>query len=304
MKTSKRTMYHSFSITACAGAVLLMTSAALAQNLFVSDSNGNIYEITPGGAQSTFASGLSYPYGIAFNSAGDLFVGDSADNAGETGNITEITPNGTASVFASGLDPHGVAFNTAGDLFEEDYNTGNLYEYTPKGVQSTFATGLSFPLSMAFNSSGYLFVGEGYGSGNGYIEEITPTGTQSTFASGLNFPNALAFNNAGDLFEADVGSGTVFEFSPTGGRSTFASISGANALAFNSAGDLFVASSSGLITEVAPNGTQTSFASVSGIPTAIEFQPVPEPSVFGLAGAGAVAWIAFAYSRKGRMRRV
>jgi hypothetical protein len=27
---------------------------------------GNIYEYTPGGVQSTFASGLSYPWGMAF----------------------------------------------------------------------------------------------------------------------------------------------------------------------------------------------------------------------------------------------
>ena len=43
--------------------------------------SGNIYEFTPGGVQSTFASGLSAPNELAFNSAGDLFVADgAADN--------------------------------------------------------------------------------------------------------------------------------------------------------------------------------------------------------------------------------
>ena len=47
--------------TICAGAVLLLIAAsAQAQNLFVADyGSGNINEITPGGAQSTFASGLN-----------------------------------------------------------------------------------------------------------------------------------------------------------------------------------------------------------------------------------------------------
>ena len=62
------------------------------------DGSGNIYEFTPGGARSTFASGLDSPGGLAFNSAGDLFVADS-----DSGNIYEFTPDGVQSTFASGL---------------------------------------------------------------------------------------------------------------------------------------------------------------------------------------------------------
>jgi len=47
--------------------------------------------------QSTFASGLNYPQALAFNSAGDLFEGDS-----HSLKIYEYTPNGTQSTFASG----------------------------------------------------------------------------------------------------------------------------------------------------------------------------------------------------------
>ena len=53
--------------------------------------SGNIYEFTPGGVQSTFASGLCDPYGLAFNSAGDLFEADYG-----SGNIYEFTPGGAA----------------------------------------------------------------------------------------------------------------------------------------------------------------------------------------------------------------
>lgn len=62
-----RAVYHSFGGVVCAGAVLLIASGAPAQNLFEADwSSGNIYEFTPGGAQSTFASGLNGPIGLAF----------------------------------------------------------------------------------------------------------------------------------------------------------------------------------------------------------------------------------------------
>ncbi len=94
-----------FTGSACAAAVLLLASSAPAQNLFVSDLvgfyiySGNTTEITPGGAQSTFASGLNEPAGLAINNAGDLFEADLGSD-----NIYEFTPGGTRSTFASGVD--------------------------------------------------------------------------------------------------------------------------------------------------------------------------------------------------------
>ena len=86
---------------------MLIASSAQAQNLFVTDfGNNTITEITPGGTQSTFASGLNCPWGLAFNSADDLFAADY-----DSGNIYEFTPGGVRSTFASGLDaPNSMAF--------------------------------------------------------------------------------------------------------------------------------------------------------------------------------------------------
>jgi len=109
-------------------------------------SGGNIYKFTPGGVESTFASGLHNPWGLAINSAGDLFVSEYGNNT-----IAEITPGGAQSTFASGLNtPYGLAFNSAGDLFEADANSQNIYEFTPGGMRSTFASGLLFPTLLAF----------------------------------------------------------------------------------------------------------------------------------------------------------
>ena len=111
--------------------------------------SGNIYEFTPNGTRSTFASGLDGPQGLAFNSSGDLFV--SAAN-----NIYEYTPNGTQSTFASGLNgPLGLAFDSSGDLLVAVVGSGfgSIYEYTPNGTQSTFASGLDGPWGLAFAPS-------------------------------------------------------------------------------------------------------------------------------------------------------
>ena len=131
---------------AVALATILSPALAQGQNLFVSDRTGdfsaNICEFTPGGTRSTFASGLNEPFGLAFDSAGNLFVAD--------GNIYKFTPGGTRSTFASGLDyPHGLAFDSAGNLFVADLS-GNIYEFTPDGTRSTFASGLATPEFLAF----------------------------------------------------------------------------------------------------------------------------------------------------------
>jgi sugar lactone lactonase YvrE len=86
-------------------------------NLFVStESNGmepdTILKFTPDGTQSTFATGLSYPRGLAFDSAGNLFVVEVFTNGiGSPGDILKFTPAAIRSVFASGIsNPEFLAF--------------------------------------------------------------------------------------------------------------------------------------------------------------------------------------------------
>ena len=103
---------QSFGTAVCGCVLLLVTFSAPAQNLFVGGGYDNsIHEFTPGGAESTFATGLNGAGGLAFDSAGNLF----ATVGG--GNVVEFTPGGSQSTFASGLNaPGGLAFNSAGDL--------------------------------------------------------------------------------------------------------------------------------------------------------------------------------------------
>ena len=287
-------------------AFLIMASSAQGQNLFVANyGNNTISEITPGGGvfASTFASGVSAPYGLAFDSAGDLFVANEGMYGAFSGTITEITPGGTQSTFASYLSaPIGLAFNSAGDLFEADSGSGNIYEFAPGGgVIAIFASGLSAPYGLAFNSAGNLFVSN---FGKGTISVITPGGVvESTFGVGFNGTAGLAFDSAGNLFVVNDGSGvagagSIAEITPGGVESTFASgLSYPSALAFDSAGDLFVANGSNnpnndSISEFTPGGAESIYYGVSS-PTALAFQgetlPVPEPSASCLLALGVIA---------------
>src|SRR6478609_3324035 len=127
------------------GALILICSSAPAQNLFVTVSGaawgnpdrGSIVKFTPNGTQSTFAIGLNYPRGSAFDSAGNLFVADvSVNSHGMTrGTIYKLTPAGVRSIFASGLtDPSGLTFDSTGSLFVAD---NGIYKFSPAGVRTT-----------------------------------------------------------------------------------------------------------------------------------------------------------------------
>ncbi len=278
-----------FWVAVCVWAVLLISPSVQAQNLFVTgvgtgpyNSSGYIAQITPGGAKSTFAAGLTPPFGLAFDNAGNLFVSEYNSQNG-AGYIVEYTST-TWHVFASMFSrPQGLAFNSAGYLFEADTD-GNIYSFTPGGMRSTIASGLS-PNELAFNSAGELFASD---NGTGNIYNITQG--KSTFASGLSHPEGLAFNSAGDLFVAAGGpSSVIYEFTPNGVQSTFASgLSYAYGLAFNNAGDLFVAAGDRIV-KITPDGAQSTFASGLYQAYGVAFQTVPEPFVLGLLAVGVTA---------------
>src|SRR5262249_15816828 len=92
--------------------------------------------------EPAFASGLSSPFDLAFDSAGNLFVTD----WGSGGHIYKFTPDGTQSTFAQLVAPEGLAFDSAGNLFVVDEDTGNIFKFTPDGVRSTFAKAVGFSM--------------------------------------------------------------------------------------------------------------------------------------------------------------
>jgi sugar lactone lactonase YvrE len=159
---------------------------------------GTIFKFTPSRTRSTFASGLGGGFGLAFNSAGNLFAVDGLDH------IFEYTPGGTRTTFAgpAAFGPNEIpagqlAFDSAGNLFvstlTSDFTMGSILEFTPGGTESTFATGLRSPRGLAFDSAGNLFVTENVGGHAGDILEFTPGGIETVFATGISNPQFLTF---------------------------------------------------------------------------------------------------------------
>lgn len=195
------------------------------------DSSGNIVtadlnnlsqldRIAPGGATSVVAgtgtpgsptpgpatsSALNEPFGVVFDSAGNLYIGDVNNHV-----VEKVTPSGTLSIIA-----------------------GNGTQGAPTAGPAT-ASALGTPTSLAIDSAGNLYIAD---SANALIEKVTPSGTLSIIAgtgtsgmavpgpassSPLNNPTGVAVDSSGNVYIADQNNHLVDKVTPAGSLSIVA----------------------------------------------------------------------------------
>lgn len=249
------------------GAIFALTTSASAQNLYVTAQvppSHAILEFTPNGTQSTYASGLLFPRGLAFDSIGNLFAAETLqpDNH-EIGRVLGFNPRnkvhtvGSASKFFFA----GLAIDLAGNTYvlaTDDRSptaAGTIFKFTPSGERIVFGSVPGVPdppivnLGLAFDSTGNLYA---TASSAQTIYKFAPDGTRTVFVGSDAFesgeyPAGLAFDISGNLFVSietltDPGADSIVYFTPTGMKSIFATgLTSPRGLAFDSSGYLFVA---------------------------------------------------------------
>ena len=256
-------------------------------NMYIADTNNFVIrKVTPSGVISTVVGNgtggysgdggpatsaeITFPYGMAFDSSGDLFFADYAANVvrevNTAGIISTAAGTGTANYSGDGgpatsatlTNPTDVAFNAAGDLFIADSGNEVIREVNQSGIISTVVgngtTGysgdggpaasaeLDNPSAVTFDTSGNMFIAD---TGNEVIREVTPAGVIST-----------AVGNGSQGYSGD------------GGPATSAAMNGPNSVEFDAFGDLFITEginnvvrevySDGIITTVLPGLYQPS----------------------------------------------
>jgi sugar lactone lactonase YvrE len=142
--------------------------------LYVSCRNdGTIHRVSPDGRSQLWVEGMGTATGIAFDTIGNLFVGD------RSGTIFKINPNREIFVFAT-LEPsvaaYHLAFSPTGELFVTGPTTSSfdrVLRINQKGEISTFYRGLGRPQGMAFDRKGNLYVAASLEGRRGIVR-ITP----------------------------------------------------------------------------------------------------------------------------------
>ncbi|EEF57999.1 NHL repeat containing protein [Pedosphaera parvula] len=146
-----------------------------------------------------------YPEGLAFDSSGHLFVGDSSNNS-----IRKMTPVGTNWVvttiagsspvsgsndgtngFAHFNQPCGLAVDAAGSIFVADYFNSTIRKITSAGT-NWLVTTIAGKVGVADSAEG--------------------TGTNAVF----NYPHAVAVDTNGNVFVADSENYTIRKLTPSG----------------------------------------------------------------------------------------
>ncbi len=166
-----------------------------------SRAEGVVYRISPEGAVSNFAEGMGIATGLAFDGAGNLFVGD------RSGTIFKLGPHGRHNaaeifVFAT-LEPsvaaYHLAFRDDGTLLVTAPTTSShqpIYAIDPEGDTSVFHRGLGRPQGMALDTDGNVFVAASLRGRRGIIR-ITPDGIDADLLVSGNDLVGLCFLDDG-----------------------------------------------------------------------------------------------------------
>ncbi|HXW79726.1 MAG TPA: NHL repeat-containing protein, partial [Acidimicrobiales bacterium] len=171
------------------------------------------------------------PEGLAFNPAGDLFVGEQAETSDPSNTVFDCVLEFTYSSSTSTWSPLGTIMGQIGR--------------TNGGIST-----------IAVDSHNNLFVSDGVTNGSnpaGLIEFPfnSSTGTYLTTGSLISStaPNAMAFDSNNDLFAAESSGVVEFPYSSAGypasglavpGATQLATLTGVTGLAFDASNDLFV----------------------------------------------------------------
>ena len=194
---------------------------------------------------------FDYPYGVAVDGQGNIYVADSSNDT-----IRRVAPGGIVTTLAGLVQGAGAADGTL--------NQARLFG--PSGV--------------AVSSSGNLYVADTY---NNTIRKITTNGMVTTLAglaasSGdvdgpghvaeFNAPSGVATDSAGNIYVADAGNNSIRKVTPAGVVTTIlvgtgdtnAPFSAPSCVAMDAAGNLYFAESGNTIRKATPNGVVTTLA--------------------------------------------
>ncbi|HXP87708.1 MAG TPA: IPT/TIG domain-containing protein [Bryobacteraceae bacterium] len=278
-----------------------------AGNLYIADSNDYRVRKVANGIITTVAGNgtlgfsgdngpassaqLWFPYGVAVDSAGNMFIADAINNRVRkvsNGIITTVAGNGMFLGFSGDNGPaasaqlsfpYGVAVDSAGNLYIADYGNNRVRKVS-NGIITTIAGNgtagfngdlgpatnaqLNRPVGVAVDSAGSLYIADTLNNrirkvSNGVITTVAGGGSSlndngPAASAQLNNPNGVTVDSTGNLYIADtqnnrvrkVANGVITTIAGGGssfgdnGPATSAQLAGPAGVSVDSAGNVYI----------------------------------------------------------------
>ena len=296
---------------------ILRVAVDRAGNLYIADGvNQRVRKVTSDGIITTVAGSgqivanggdggpaiqaqLASPAAVAFDSAGNLYIG-------ERGGLRKVLADGTITSIAKGdvgfpYGIGGVAVDFSGNIFVTEPERNTVRKISPGLVVTTLAGG-AYPQALAIDSGGNLYIAD---HDNNRIAVVAPGGALSTLAGAcvatfpssictpgfsgdggpaasavLGLPYGVGVDSVGNVYVADSGNRRIRKivsgqtriistiagngsdsYSGDGGPARKAQLGGPSGAAFDSTGNLYFADSNNdRIRKISPDGTITTVA--------------------------------------------
>ena len=305
MKTRKqgfnyRTLNKAIKKGALLGALALVagwTSSAEAQLYVTRDTGGSVgsynFDGTP--INSSFATGLAGPYGLATNGS-SIFVG----NIG-SGTVNKYSMDGVSQGVFTIANP--IAMVISGNtLYVADYGSNRVSTYdanTGAVINVNFITGLAQPRGLALDASGNIFV-TNFNSGTiGKYNASTGDAVSASFITGVTNPFGVVIDG-NDLYVSNFNFqvNTIGKYNAVNGsviNSAFVTEIGNPAGLAVYDGSLYAASYSfSTIGQFSTaDGSAINRNLVTGLANPVGLLAIPEPGTYALFALGGIALLAF-----------
>jgi DNA-binding beta-propeller fold protein YncE len=202
-----------FTFDVNSGATRTGTLTIAGQTLTVTQAGSTYVPITT--ATTLVSSGLSQPYGVTVDGAGNVYIADTGNSM-----IKEwvVASNTVTTLVSSGLyQPSGVAVDGAGNVFIADTFNNAIKEWVVASntVTTLVSSGLISPWDVTVDGAGNVYIADTFN--NAIKEWVAANNTVTTLVSSNSFtplyqPQGVTVDGAGNVYFPNSGISAINEW--------------------------------------------------------------------------------------------
>lgn len=213
--------------------------------------------------------GLSNPYGLAIDIAGNVWATNPSANS-----VTQLNYVGVpqATFTGNGLNsPRGISTDIPGNAFVANFTANNVVRISNANIISTFTGGgLSNPSDVAVDGNNMVYVANQAGNSiSAFSPSGAPVNANGYIGGGLNGPTSIAVDGTGQIVATNLNGNSVTKLTSAGVFASATGFMGAGitspvGVALDASNNIFVANTNTTVSKLSSTGVAASGSPISG----------------------------------------